>query len=234
MRYLGGKKKIGEEIAEVLKKYAPPGSVNGYIEPFCGCLSITIHMVDDYKVSVSDIQKDLIILWKETKSGTFKYPKDVSKKTWLRYKTQPPSAMRAFIGFGCSFGGKWFSTYAGDYCEKDYCKVTKTSIEKLKPFIKKINRISCKSYNKYDNPKLKDYLIYCDPPYKDTAEYRATNKFDHEKFWDIIRKWSKHNIVIVSEFKAPKDFKCIWKKIKETNWGGKVCKITEKLFMKRN
>ena len=213
MRYLGGKKRIGEEISKVLKKYAPPYSVNGYIEPFCGCLSITIYMVDDYNCYVSDIQKDLIMLWKEIKSGTFKYPKNVSKKIWLRYKNDPkPNAMRAFVGFGCSFGGKWFETYAGDYCEKDYCKVTSDGIEKLKPFIKKIKSIKHCSYEKWDNPKLKGFLIYCDPPYKNTSKYSASTKFEHKKFWEIMRKWSKHNIVIVSEYTAPKDFKCIWKK----------------------
>ena len=84
MRYLGGKNKLGKEISEVLKKYAPQDSVKGYIEPFCGSLGVTIHMADHYKTYVSDIQKDLIMLWKEINTGTFKYPKNVSKRTYYK------------------------------------------------------------------------------------------------------------------------------------------------------
>ena len=70
------------------------------------------------------------------------------------------------------------------------------------------------------------------PPYENTNKYYAVDKFDSKKFWDNVRRWSKHNIVIVSEFKAPKDFVCIWSKDKVTNWGeNKPCKITERLFI---
>jgi len=231
MRYLGGKKRFGKEISDILKSYAPPDKYPTYIEPFCGCLSITVHMVDDYKTHISDVQKDLILLWKEMKSGKFKYPQTVSKRKWVYYKNKPPSATRAFVGFGCSFGGKWFSSYAGDYCKAnaDYCKRTRDSLKKMEKSIKKINRIYCKSYDKWET---KGCLIYCDPPYENTNKYYAVDKFDSKKFWDNVRRWSKHNIVIVSEFKAPKDFVCIWSKDKVTNWGeNKPCKITEKLFI---
>jgi len=33
--------------------------------------------------------------------------------------------------------------------------------------------------------------------------------FNSEEFWDIMRKWSSNNTVLVSEYKAPSDFKCI-------------------------
>ena len=217
MKYLGGKIRLGREIAEVLMRYAPPGTVNGYLEPFCGALGVTLHMVEHYNCVVSDINKDLIMLWKEVKSGKFEYPKNVTKETWLRYKqSTTPSAMRAFIGFGCSYNGLWFSSYANNCIGQSYKILVenecKNSIEKIKPLIKKIKKIQCCSYD-YWEPK--GYLIYCDPPYKDTTGYEGTPTFDHEKFWDTVRRWSKCNVVIVSEFKAPKDFKCIWKKIRK-------------------
>jgi len=58
-------------------------------------------------------------------------------------------------------------------------------------------------------------------------------KFNHNKFWNIIRKWSKNNIVIVSEYTAPKDFKCIWKKKKKFNYicDNSIKKYIEKLFI---
>ena len=233
MKYLGGKIRLGREIAEVLMRYAPPGTVNGYLEPFCGALGVTLHMVEHYNCVVSDINKDLIMLWKEVKSGKFEYPTRVSKETWLRYKhSKSPSAMRAFIGFGCSYNGMWFSTYAQDYSKNNCILQCKNSIEKIKPLIKKIKKIQCCSYD-YWEPK--GYLIYCDPPYKDTKRYRGTPLFEYEKFWNIIREWSKCNIVIVSEFKAPKDFKCIWKKTMKFSLINKDMNIydnkIEKLFI---
>ena len=64
----------------------------------------------------------------------------------------------------------------------------------------------CCSYD-FWNPK--GAFIYCDPPYADTGQSYFSTKFDSDKFWETVRKWSKNNIVIVSEYKAPDDFKCV-------------------------
>ena len=209
MRYLGGKHRLGKEIAEILMRYAPPGTVKGYLEPFCGSLGVTVHMVEHDDCVVSDINKDLIMLWKEVKSGKFEYPTRISKETWLRYKQSTiPSAMRAFIGFGCSYNGMWFSAYANDYIStktKNNCKICSeiecmNSINNIEEYIKKIKKIHCCSYD-YWEPK--GYLIYCDPPYQGTEKYKGIPMFDSVKFWDTVRRWSRCNIVIVSEFKAP-------------------------------
>lgn len=189
-------------------------------------------MVDDYKCIVSDINKNLTMLWNEIKKDTFKYPQFVSKKTWLKYKNDPtPSAMKAFVGFGCSFGGEWFSTYSGDYSKiRDPILEAISSIKKKEKYIKKIYKIVNKSYERWDP---KNFLIYCDPPYHNTKQYKIRPNFDHTIFWDIVRKWSKNNIVIVSEYKAPRDFKCIWKKKrkKTINLGRNI--VEEKLFIIR-
>jgi site-specific DNA-adenine methylase len=48
-------------------------------------------------------------------------------------------------------------------------------------------------------------VIYCDPPYKGTAEYKEGG-FDHDKFWDWVREKSKIHKVYISEYTAPDDF----------------------------
>jgi site-specific DNA-adenine methylase len=60
-------------------------------------------------------------------------------------------------------------------------------------------------------------FVYCDPPYHITKfpiKYRTDVKhydiFDNNKFWNIMRIWSKNNIVIISETTAPEDFVEIW------------------------
>lgn len=74
-------------------------------------------------------------------------------------------------------------------------------------------------------------VIYCDPPYKGTKKYSNAVNFDYDEFWDIMRKWTKYNIVLVSEEFAPDDFECIWQK--DVNRSIKTTKkfnSTEKLF----
>ena len=63
----------------------------------------------------------------------------------------------------------------------------------------------------------KDKLIYCDPPYRVTKypiKYRTSTKeydiFDNDEFWEIMRKWSKTNLVVISETTAPSDFVEVW------------------------
>ena len=63
-----------------------------------------------------------------------------------------------------------------------------------------------KSYNEIEIPK--DAIIYCDPPYAGTAEYKEGG-FNHKEFWDWVRKISKTNKVYISEYTAPCDFKTI-------------------------
>lgn len=53
---------------------------------------------------------------------------------------------------------------------------------------------------------LPDSVIYCDPPYKDTAGYGI--EFDHEAFYDWCEKQTA--LVLISEYWMPEDrFVCI-------------------------
>ena len=63
------------------------------------------------------------------------------------------------------------------------------------------------SYEEVEIPR--DAIVYCDPPYRWTATY-AEWWFNHDKFWDYIRKLSQTNKVFVSEYTAPDDFKAIY------------------------
>ena len=87
----------------------------------------------------------------------------------------------------------------------------------------------CKDYRNI-NPKNK--IIYCDPPYLNN-DYLQNKyfKFDTEEFWKIMRRWSKNNIVIISEYTAPDDFECIWSNDIHTIHNKKSNIKTEKLFM---
>ena len=49
-------------------------------------------------------------------------------------------------------------------------------------------------------------IVYCDPPYEDTAEYKEGG-FNHSEFWAWARETSKDHDVYVSSYKAPDDIK---------------------------
>jgi len=223
MKYLGGKKILGKYISEVIKAFTNDTQITSYIEPFCGALGVFVHMTDHFnKCYASDLHGDLIEMWKKVQNGTFRPPKTMTEERFLKIKEyKSPNSMKAFVGFGCSFGGKYFGGYAQKYTngkKEDFLKEATNSIRKIAPKIQNAT-FKCQSYDAWKPTKS---IIYCDPPYvhgKFPVKYRTSTKkyleFDSEKFWNQVRKWSKHNVVFVSEKTAPDDFIAIWKKRKQ-------------------
>ena len=217
MKYLGGKHGIGKLIAEYITQACPYNTVNGYLEPFCGSLGVFKNMTDkNYKKYIaSDMQSDLIELWKKIQNNSLRLPQNISEEQYNKLKTaKSPNALKAVAAFGLSFGGKYFAGYAQKWAGnsgRNFLNEFKTSINKIKPTITKSNvHFYNKSYTDF-NPK--NMLIYCDPPYKSTEGY-STGEFDNDLFWETMRKWSKNNCVFISEESAPSDFKVVWKKTK--------------------
>jgi len=95
---------------------------------------------------------------------------------------------------------------------------------------------SQKDYLSYDDD-LRHCVIYCDAPYKRSARSNQRHygshvaDFDHNQFWDKIRKWSAlelGNAVVISEYEAPSDFAEILQFTKKGTFGKMN---VEKLFM---
>ena len=225
MKYLGGKTRVGKHIAPVLKeiwkeyeKTNPP--LEGYLEPFCGSLGVMRNMTDyskTVKYQANDYHPDLIQMWKEVKAGTFVYPQSISETEYLAAKElESPNAMKSFVGFGMSFGGRFFGAYSQKYLgnkKEDFCKEMTNSLKRTAPVIQNV-KFTNQDYKEL-NPR--NMLIYCDPPYAITKfpiKYRRDTKkydvFDNAEFWDVVRNWSEHNLVVVSETSAPDDFADIW------------------------
>ena len=214
MKYVGGKHGVGKKIAFFLTQQCNSANLDGYLEPFCGSLGVFKHMTEqNYKTFIaSDKQSDLIEMWKKIKNNKLRIPKNISETEYNRLKNaKSPNAMKAVAGFGLSFGGKYFAGYSQKWAGKsgrNFLNEFKNSIEKIKHTIQKKNVIFYnKSYTEF-NPH--NMLIYCDPPYKSTQGY-STGDFDHDVFWDTMRKWSKDNCVFISEESAPNDFEVVFR-----------------------
>ena len=78
-------------------------------------------------------------------------------------------------------------------------------------------------------------IIYCDPPYNNTAQY-VTGDFDNNAFFDWCKK--QKELVVVSEYEAPDDFQCVanFNRRSKLQGGtnGKRDGKAERLFVRRN
>jgi DNA adenine methylase len=227
MKYLGGKSKIVKDICPIIQSYVD--KAKGYWEPFVGSAWVISNISHSNRIA-SDISADLIVLWQGLQNGWIP-PDSVTEEEYKELKKCEPSAMRGFVGFGCSWGGKWFGGYARGKTNKgesrNYALESKTSLAKKMQGLKDV-----KFFHKdYQTQSPSGYVIYCDPPYAGTTEYK--DKFNHTEFWDWVRKVSQNNVVLVSEFTGPDDFDVIWSKEKLTDLGSsdnKQLVVTEKLF----
>lgn len=86
--------------------------------------------------------------------------------------------------------------------------------------------------NSYDEVEIpENALIYCDPPYINTAGYGVD--FDNSRFYDWCR--AQKELVLISEYSMPDDFIPIWRKYKcVTLCSGNSKKAEEKLFIHKS
>ena len=142
-------------------------------------------------------------------------PKTMNEQEYKTIRANPKNytpQLVGFVGFGCSYAGKWFGGYARGNDNKgnprNYCN------ESRKNILNQFNGIQGISFvcQPYDETIIhKNTIIYCDPPYAKATEYKA-GSFDHVKFWQWCRLMAIENTVLVSEYTAPDDIECIWQK----------------------
>lgn len=153
---------------------------------------------------LSDYHPDLIMLWQALQGG-WEPPTVVTEDDYKAAKDGPPSALRGFIGFACSWGGKFMAGYARDpSSDRNYALEGHNTLKKKIKILQECEF----SHKPYWDIKPNNSLVYIDIPYKGTTEY-STEKFDHSKFWSWVKEQSLCNIIIVSEYSAPEDCKCI-------------------------
>ena len=228
MAYIGGKSKGYQHIVEILNNECFDDF--DYIEPFIGYAHILRRIINKKSYTANDNNKLLYTLLKYIQKSN-KYPK-ITKLEYELLKNDNSHkniVKKSFAAFTYSYNGKEFGGYTNILHGRNYPEERKSYYDLLRDneiFMK--TKIFNKSYDEF-NPKGK--LIYCDPPYEKTTEY-GKNKFDHDKFWDTMRKWSKNNYVFISEYNAPKDFIKLSSKKKFSTLSGKGSKDlrTEKLF----
>jgi DNA adenine methylase len=229
MRYVGGKHRIRKAIASSILSKTSNRLL--YMEPFVGSCSVFQEMAPSFKHSFAgDMHQDLVMMWNGVLFDGWEPPCFVSEERYQELRKQPPSADRAFAGFGCSFGGKWFGGYArsGD---RNYAMNMKRGLDKFKSKMNGVGveRFVCRDFFEW-NP-AEGSVVYLDPPYKNSQGY-TTGQFDHNKFWAKASEMSKACDVFISEYDAPPEWECVLSVSKTVHLGGgnKHFAATEKLF----
>ena len=232
---MGSKQRLSKELIPILQKTIDENNITMYIEPFVGGANIIDKIKAPCKIG-SDSNEYLIALWQELQRG-YKIPDRLTKKQYDDIKDNKekfPKHLVAVAGIAATYNAKWFGGYAKVTKTKtgvirNYYDESKRNIEKQIPNLKDVEFYH-RGYEYYNNNNTSGALIYCDPPYVNTTNYK--DEFDHEKYWDWVRKISKNNILICSEYEAPKDFECIYeKKLTTTMDNASRKKDTEKLFI---
>lgn len=234
MRYQGGKSRIAKEIATIIERERERESNLTFVSLFCGTCSVESKVKGFDKIICNDNHEYLIEMLKAVQNG-YELPENISEEQYkyIREHKDINKALTGFVGFGCSFGGKWFGGYARNKTGTNYALQSKKSL------LKDINTLMsaefiCQDYRNVIIPE--NSIVYCDPPYNKTTGY-GKNKFDSQEFWEYMRELSKHHKIYISEQTAPDDFVSVWEKqftrTLDVNKDNQF-KVTEKLFIHKS
>lgn len=233
MRYLGGKCRIAKPISELILQKKE--SAKTFVSLFCGGCAIEAKLAPHFEsVICNDLHPYLIAMYQALQNG-YDLPENISEEQYryIREHKDEDKALTGFVGFACSFGSRWFATYARDHSGKrNFCKESRNAI--MRDFENlKTAKFTCADYRSVDIPD--GSIVYADPPYACVAGY-SIGEFDSSEFWEYMRKISEKNTVFISELQAPDDFVCIWQKeiLRTLNGNSKRPKSIEKLFVHKS
>ncbi len=227
MHYMGSKKRFTKRLLDVME---PCREGRPWVEPFVGGANV-ICMVDGGVRIGNDENKYLIALLMAVRDGWVP-PTTVTKEEYECVRLSPNNYhdnVVGFIGFACSFGGKWWGGYAKNQRGDNYARQGSNSLVKQAKRLQGV-QFQCGDYRQMIMPP--ESLVYCDPPYQNTTRYAGKDPFNHDEFWAWCREKSNEgHLVFVSEYQAPPDFRCVLEMDTETLLDRNVTKKkVERLF----
>ena len=228
MAYVGGKAKAADHILEVLNDPLFDGM--DYMEPFVGYAHVLRRVENKRSYAASDSNSLLLTLLRAVRDR--KRLPTVDAREYARLKHGAANTLkRAVAAFTYSYAGKEWGGYTDVYYRNgkynSYADERKRYYAELadNPQFQRA-RLRCCDYR---NLRPHGKLIYCDPPYANTTGYNS-EVFDSDEFWRVVREWSDTNIVLVSEYAAPRDFRCVASRIKHSSISQKT-RRRERLFV---
>lgn len=229
MRYQGGKSRIAKPLAQIITTTA--GGADCFVSLFCGSCAVESKVQGFSRKILNDRHKYLIAMLQGVQNG-YNLPENITPEEYryIRDHKDEDPALAGFVGFGCSFGGKWFGGYARNATGTNYALQSKRSLLKDMATLQDAHFV-CEDYRRVCIPP--GAVIYADPPYNNTTGYSG-ERFDSAEFWRAMRLLADTgHTVFVSEQEAPPEIECIWEKpftrTLDRNKGNQFT-VTEKLF----
>lgn len=234
MIYMGSKRRLSKELVPIIQSYITENTV-GYIEPFVGGANIIDKIKCDNRYGF-DSHKQLIELFIKLQNDIDGIPNEIPYEEYMEVKNNKENYedwYLGLVGFLGSFGAKYFGGYARHNKDDFTEQIQRGSIKNLKKQYDDLKdvKFECKDFREIKD--VKGYVIYCDPPYKGATKY-STKEFPYDEFYNWCREMSKDNVVLISEYNMPEDFKCIWQKDNKINFDSNRTNANskiEKLFI---
>lgn len=234
MVYMGSKNRLSKYLLPFILSHLSPQHT--YVEPFCGGCNLIDKVRHPHRIA-SDVNFYLIELFRALQAGV-SFPSHISQEEYCLVRSNPELFEPwyvGFVGFVCSFRGKWFNGFVPAHTEtrtgvcRNYQQELISNFLKSRDALLSVKFEHC-SYQDLEIPSQS--IVYCDPPYFDSTSYSAATDFDHTSFWAWCREQTAKGLhVLVSEYTAPDDFVCVWSMQVGSRLSSKQKLSTECLFV---
>lgn len=209
MQYFGGKVKIAKELSKELQSRLKEGQV--FVDLFCGSCNVVSKIKAPVRIA-NDLHKELIALHKAVQEGWIP-PSSISELEYKEIKNsnEVPDYLKAFVGFGCSFAGRYFEGYARCSEVRNYATNARNTLLTKHKELKDVQFTNLQ-YHEVSVPD--NSLIYCDIPYKSSTKKYKYGWFQHEAFYLWAKEMKdKGHTVLVSEYlqNLPEGWVVEWK-----------------------
>lgn len=214
MNYVGSKRRIKKYILPILQEAIDSSSATVYIEPFGGGANV----IDDIKCEnryYYDVHPQLTALLEHVaKTQGEDFPSTITEENYQmvrQHKEDFEDWYVGLVGFCPTFGSKYFGGYGRSKKGpvRDKSQETMRNLKAQAPKLRDVH-FTCADFRDIEIPD--GAVVYCDPPYRLTTNYRSTKAFPYEEYYDWCRNVSKRAKIFMSEAEMPEDFKMIWEK----------------------
>lgn len=224
MQYMGSKGRLSKYILPIMLRYRAENQA--WVEPFVGGGNV-IDKVPGMRIG-ADINRHAIEALISIRDHIDELPKsnqEFTKEDYEKIRQGAYYKYKSYAGFSFSYGAGWLNSWSRNNINTDYVARAYRHALKQNAGMQGVELIN-ESYLNLQIPA--NSLIYCDPPYLNTAGYNTN--FNHDEFWDWCRqKAQESHIVFVSEYTAPDGIECIYERLHDNKLND--TKVLEKLFL---
>lgn len=207
MKYMGGKFRIAKYIVDYINSIGLCENIQDYYEPFMGGCSVG-ELVTIPNRHLSDINKHIVALMQKVQDGMWEY-EFITNEMWHKIKDDRfenkiyPEWLTGWCSVACSFRGRCFEGYAGEYFDKTYGNTVNPQEQCYRSLQRERGNLlgidfQHRQYNEIGKPY--HAIIYCDAPYRNTKQYTMVETFDFEEYDEWLIEMAKDNLVLISEY----------------------------------